>query len=162
MNNLTQPLWSLDSFLNHAFEHFDYTGEYFVLGVDLDRYDAYNPGKYLRGLLKDDLDGKTVRAFENYVGVVSSPPGPDFDNLTQMVNDYMERPPFNFPNPLNFFGGVKRVRHQSLSLSFFCVTLELSHQSVYATTHRPHHYYPLLLSLLIFFLTSVLSFFSRF
>ena len=97
-------LWTLD----------DYAGEYFVLGVDLDRYDTDNPGKYLRGLLKDDLDGKAVHAFENYVGVVSSPPGPDFDNLTQMVNDYMERPPFNFPNPLNFFGGVKRVKTSHL------------------------------------------------
>lgn len=103
-----QFLWILD----------DNAGEYFVLGVDLDRYDTDNPGKYLRGLLKDDLDGKAVHAFENYVGVVSSPPGPDFDNLTQMVNDYMERPPFNFPNPLNFFGGVKRVKTSHLSFRF--------------------------------------------
>ena len=85
-------------------------GEYFVLGVDLDRYDADNPSKYLRGLLKDDLDRKAIEAFENYVGVVGSPSGADFDNFTQMVNDYLERPPFNFPNPLTYFGGVKRVQ----------------------------------------------------
>ena len=84
-------------------------GEYFVLGVDLDRYDVDNPSKYLRGLLKDDLDRKAIEAFENYVGVVGSPSGSDFDNFTQMVNDYLERPPFNFPNPLTYFGGVKRV-----------------------------------------------------
>ena len=86
-----------------------YLGEYFVLGVDVERYDVDNPSKYLRGLLKDDIDTKAIQAFENYVGVVSSPLV-DFDNFTQMVNDYMEKPPFNFPNPLNYFGGVKRVR----------------------------------------------------
>lgn len=93
--------------------HFSWSrlaGEYFVLGVDLDRYDVDNPSKYLRGLLKDDLDRKAIEAFENYVGVVGSPSGADFDNFTQMVNDYLERPPFNFPNPLTYFGGVKRVQ----------------------------------------------------
>ena len=74
----------------------------------MERYDVENPSKYLRGLLKDDIDLKAIHAFENYVGVVSSPLV-DFDNFTQMVNDYMEKPPFNFPNPLNYFGGVKRV-----------------------------------------------------
>ena len=86
----------------------DVQGEYFVLGVDVERYDVENPSKYLRGLLKDDIDSKAIQAFENYIGVVSSPLV-DFDNFTQMVNDYMEKPPFNFPNPLNYFGGVKRV-----------------------------------------------------
>ncbi len=97
-----------------------YIGEYFVLGVDLDRYDVDNPSKYLRGLLKDDLDRKAIEAFENYVGVVGSPSGSDFDNFTQMVNDYLERPPFNFPNPLTYFGGVKRVLSTfSLLLLFY-------------------------------------------
>lgn len=85
-------------------------GEYFVLGVDLDRYDADNPSKYLRGSLKDDLDQKAIKAFENYVGVVGSPSGADFDNFTQMVNDYLERPPFNFFNPLTSYGVGKRVQ----------------------------------------------------
>lgn len=89
-----------------------YTGEYFVLGVDLDRYDVDKPRKYMRGLLQDgaqDLDRKAIKAFENYLGVVGSPSSTDFDNFSQMVNDYLERPPFNFPNPLTNFGGVKRV-----------------------------------------------------
>ena len=85
-------------------------GEYFVLGVDLDRYDFDSPSKYLRGLLKDGLDRKAIEAFANYLGVVSSPSGPDFDNFTHMVNDYLERAPFNFMNPLKNIGGVKRVR----------------------------------------------------
>ncbi len=113
------------------------------MGVDLDRYDTDNPGKYLRGLLKDDLDGKAVHAFENYVGVVSSPPGPDFDNLTQMVNDYMERPPFNFPNPLNFFGGVKRVKTSHLGFRFTTAgtsarLLPAASSFPFTTTHRSH------------------------
>lgn len=77
--------------------------------MDLDRYDFDSPSKYLRGLLKDGLDRKAIEAFANYLGVVSSPSGPDFDNFTHMVNDYLERPPFNFTNPLKNIGGVKRV-----------------------------------------------------
>ncbi|XP_046653495.1 guanylate cyclase 32E-like isoform X2 [Daphnia pulicaria] len=91
-------------------------GEYFVLGVDLDRYDADNPSKYLRGSLKDDLDQKAIKAFENYVGVVGSPSGADFDNFTQMVNDYLERPPFNFFNPLTSYGVGKRIRSEAAYL----------------------------------------------
>ena len=96
-----------------------------MLGVDLDRYDPDNPSKYLRGLLNDNLDQKAVEAFENYIGVVSSPSGADFDNFTQMVNEYLERPPFSFPNPLNFFGGVKRVS-SLFNLNIFSLSLLLS------------------------------------
>lgn len=120
VNEYVHPSFSC-CILKNSFSHFTIEfessfflirklGEYFVLGVDLDRYDADNPSKYLRGLLKDDLDRKAIEAFENYVGVVGSPSGADFDNFTQMVNDYLERPPFNFPNPLTYFGGVKRVK----------------------------------------------------
>ena len=80
-----------------------------MLGVDVERYDADNPGKYLRGLLKENIDSKAVEAFKNYVGVVSSP-SVDLENFTILVNEWMEKEPFNFPNPLNYFGGVKRVR----------------------------------------------------
>jgi hypothetical protein len=83
-------------------------GEYFVLGVDVERYDPDNPSKYLCGLLKDEIDANAIGAFENYVGVVSSP-SVDFENFTYLVNKWMEREPFNFPNPLMYFGGVERV-----------------------------------------------------
>lgn len=91
------------------------SGEYFVVGVDIEQYDADNPAKYLRGLLRDDTDKVAEKAFRNYLGVVpSSPVG--FENFTMLVNSYMERPPFNFPNPLTYLGGTKRV---CLVLVFF-------------------------------------------
>ncbi|XP_050310703.1 guanylate cyclase 32E [Anthonomus grandis grandis] len=87
------------------------TGEYFVVGVDIEQYDQKNPSKYLRGLLRDsDLPNDLIaqRAYRNYIGIVpSSPIG--FENFSNLVNEYMERPPFNYPNPLAFFGGVKTL-----------------------------------------------------
>ena len=74
----------------------------------MERYDIDNPSKYMTGLLNDKIDIRATKAFENYISVVSSP-SMDFENFTIMVNEYMEKPPFNFPNPLIHIGGVKRV-----------------------------------------------------
>ena len=82
-----------------------------MVGVDIEQYDDKNPSKYLRGLLRDaDLpnDPLARSAYGSYLGVVpSSPVG--FENFTALVNKYMEKPPFNFPNPLAYFGGGKLV-----------------------------------------------------
>lgn len=62
----------------------------------------------MRGLLRDEIDPIARVAYRSYIGVVpSSPVG--FENFTMLVNAYMERPPFKFPNPLTHFGGAKRV-----------------------------------------------------
>lgn len=93
-------------------------GKYFVLGVDIEQYDSENPSKYLRGLLRDETDPVAQKAFRNYLGVVpSSPVG--FENFTILVNSYMEKPPFNFPNPLIFVGGSKRVRKITNFIVYF-------------------------------------------
>lgn len=93
-------------------------GEYFVVGVDIEQYDEENPDKYLKGLLRDETHPVAQKAFHSYIGVVpSSPVG--FENFTVLVNSYMERPPFNFPNPLTYFGIGKRV-----SISLDTVTFE--------------------------------------
>ncbi|CAH0555549.1 unnamed protein product [Brassicogethes aeneus] len=112
--------------LGHHYEHlglmlameekklFD-KGEYFVVGVDIEQYDNENPKKYLHGLLKDDVDPVAEKAYRSYLGVVpSSPVG--FLNFTNLVNSYMEKPPFNFPNPLTYFGGAKRIRAEAAYL----------------------------------------------
>lgn len=81
--------------------HF-FSGEYFVLGINLDRYDVGNPKKYLRGLLKKEeeaTDRKVIEAFENYIGVVGSPSSKQSKNFHKMVNNYLQRPPFNFTGP---------------------------------------------------------------
>ncbi|XP_074036399.1 guanylate cyclase 32E isoform X2 [Leptinotarsa decemlineata] len=83
-------------------------GEYFVVGVDIEQYDNKNPTKYLQGLLRDDADPIAKKAYRSYLGVVSSSPV-GFENFTSLVNFYMEKEPFKFPNPLTILGGVKRV-----------------------------------------------------
>lgn len=92
-----------------------------MVGVDIEQYDKKNPAKYLRGLLRDEADPVSQRAFRSYLGVVASSPVVK-ENFTLAVNKYMERPPFNFPNPLTNLGGVKRV-------SMFCVIGILGHFS---------------------------------
>ena len=84
-------------------------GEYFVVGVDTEQYDPDNPGKYLKALLREEPNPVAQRAFRSYLGVVPSPPG-GFENFSELVNLYMERPPFSFPNPLTHIGAYKTVR----------------------------------------------------
>ncbi|GAB6020731.1 hypothetical protein CHUAL_003395 [Chamberlinius hualienensis] len=90
-------------------------GEYFVVGVDVEQYDQDYPGKYLKGLLKEESEESAKLAFRSYVGVVGSPPV-GFENFTVKVNNYMETPPFNFPNLLTQFGGMKRIRAEAAYL----------------------------------------------
>lgn len=49
-------------------------GEYFVVGIDIEQYDASAPDKYLRGLLQDKTDIECIIAFKSYLGIVPSPP----------------------------------------------------------------------------------------
>ncbi|PSN49480.1 Receptor-type guanylate cyclase Gyc76C [Blattella germanica] len=90
-------------------------GEYFVVGVDTEQYDPDNPGKYLKALLRDEPNPMAQRAFRSYLGVVPSPPM-GFENFSAQVNIYMERPPFNFPNPLTYFGAYKTIRPEAAYL----------------------------------------------
>lgn len=79
-----------------------------MVGVDIEQYDEENPTKYFRGLLRDEIEPVAQRAYRSYLGIVpSSPVG--FENFSRLVNKYMERPPFEYPNPLEPVGGAKRV-----------------------------------------------------
>lgn len=49
-------------------------GEYFVVGIDIEQYDASAPDKYLRGLLQDKTDNDCITAFKSYLGILPSPP----------------------------------------------------------------------------------------
>ncbi|KAG8192121.1 hypothetical protein JTE90_027768 [Oedothorax gibbosus] len=84
------------------------SGEYFVVGVDIEQYELQKPKKYLRGLLRDEIEDDAKKAFQSYIGVVASPPT-GFEHFTAKVNAYMQLPPFNFPNPVSSFGGMKKV-----------------------------------------------------
>ncbi|VVC38134.1 Adenylyl cyclase class-4/guanylyl cyclase,Receptor, ligand binding region,Protein kinase [Cinara cedri] len=83
-------------------------GEYFVVGVDVEQYDAGDPAKYLTGMLSNKPDPVLEKAFRSFFSVVpTSPRG--FKNFSVKVNEYMEKPPFLFPNPLVQLGGVKQI-----------------------------------------------------
>ncbi|GIX67929.1 uncharacterized protein CEXT_50821 [Caerostris extrusa] len=82
-------------------------GEYYVVGVDIEQYESQNPRRYLKGLLRDEIEEVAKKAFQSYLGVVGSPPV-GFEDFTVKVNKYMQLPPFNFPNPVSRLGGMKR------------------------------------------------------
>ncbi|XP_055593126.1 speract receptor isoform X2 [Uranotaenia lowii] len=90
-------------------------GEYFVVGVDLEQYDAGLPKKYLHGLLQTEPDREAVAALQSYLGVVPSAPI-KFEEFAVKVNKYLELPPFNYRNPLVYFGGVKQIRAEAAYL----------------------------------------------
>lgn len=83
-------------------------GEYWVVGVDIEQYDEKRPDKYLRGLWQKEMDLSIVNAYRSYFSIVASAPI-NFMNFTLLVNDYRQKPPFNFTNPLAKVGGVVQV-----------------------------------------------------
>ncbi|TMW50809.1 hypothetical protein DOY81_004138, partial [Sarcophaga bullata] len=90
-------------------------GDYFVVGIDIEQYDADNPDKYLRGLLLDKPDKRAEQAFQSYLGIFPSATIA-FEEFAKKVNKYMEQPPFNFPNPLGYFGGTKQISAEAAYL----------------------------------------------
>ncbi|XP_020284969.1 guanylate cyclase 32E isoform X2 [Pseudomyrmex gracilis] len=83
-------------------------GEYFVVGVDIEQYDENHPDKYLRGLWQEKIDLSVVNAYRSYFSIVASAPI-NFMNFTRLVNEYRQKPPFNFTNPLATIGGVVQI-----------------------------------------------------
>ncbi|XP_063226249.1 guanylate cyclase 32E isoform X2 [Bacillus rossius redtenbacheri] len=90
-------------------------GEYWVVGVDVEQYDQADPAKYLRGLLHRRATPGAGKAFRNYLGVAATPQA-GFDNFTELVNHYMQLPPFNYPNPLDHIGRSKKIRAEAAYL----------------------------------------------
>ncbi|XP_055383503.1 speract receptor [Condylostylus longicornis] len=91
------------------------SGEYFVVGVDIEQYDKSEPEKYLRGLLLETIDKTVEEAYRSYMGIFPSASN-KFEEFAKQVNKYMELPPFNFPNPLGYFGGTKKIRAEAAYL----------------------------------------------
>ncbi|KAK0087232.1 hypothetical protein PV325_001474 [Microctonus aethiopoides] len=83
-------------------------GEYWVVGVDIEQYDAQQPDKYLRGLWQKQTDTSILRAYKSYFSIVASAPV-NFDNFTRLIHEYRQKPPFNFSNPLAHVGGVVQI-----------------------------------------------------
>ncbi|KAI8122202.1 Receptor-type guanylate cyclase Gyc76C [Lucilia cuprina] len=90
-------------------------GDYFVVGIDIEQYDASKPEKYMRGLLMEKSDERAEKAFQSYLGIFPTAPL-GFQEFAKEVNKYMEQPPFNFPNPLGYFGGSKQISAEAAYL----------------------------------------------
>ncbi|XP_030571352.1 speract receptor isoform X2 [Drosophila novamexicana] len=90
-------------------------GDYFVVGIDIEQYEPAKPEKYLRGLLMENVEPLAAQAFQSYLGIVPTAPV-SFATFANEVNKYMERPPFNFPNPLGLFGGAKQISAEAAYL----------------------------------------------
>lgn len=50
-----------------------YAGEYFVVGLDIEIYDAADPEKYLKGILHKEQEPWVGHAFQSYLAVLPSP-----------------------------------------------------------------------------------------
>ncbi|XP_013413758.1 guanylate cyclase 32E [Lingula anatina] len=78
------------------------SGEYFVVGVYIDDFQINDSQKFLKDIYNDKnkpVDEQTRKAFRSFLGVIQSPPVyPDYNNFTTLVNEYAEKPPFNFVN----------------------------------------------------------------
>lgn len=79
-----------------------------MVGVDIEQYDEKRPDKYFRGLWQKKTNSSILKAYRSYFSVVASTPIYS-KNFTRMVNEYRQRPPFNFTNPLANIGGIIQV-----------------------------------------------------
>lgn len=79
-----------------------------MVGVDIEQYDEKRAHKYLRGLWQKETDLSIVNAYRSYFSIVASAPI-NFMNFTRNVNEYRQKPPFNFTNPLANVGGIVQV-----------------------------------------------------
>ncbi len=83
-------------------------GEYFVVGISIEPYDPRNPEKYLKDSFKQEVMSGLQEYYKNYLGIVPSP-AQDFEKFSRKVNEYLEKPPFHFGNPLAALGKEKKV-----------------------------------------------------
>ncbi|XP_024220627.1 guanylate cyclase 32E [Bombus impatiens] len=83
-------------------------GEYWVVGVDIEQYDEKRPDKYFRGLWQKKTNSSILKAYRSYFSVVASAPIYS-KNFTRMVNQYRQKHPFYFTNPLANMGGIIQI-----------------------------------------------------
>ncbi|XP_014668348.1 PREDICTED: guanylate cyclase 32E-like isoform X2 [Priapulus caudatus] len=80
-------------------------GDYFVVGVHFDQYNPEDPEEYIKGVLQTHVDTRSRRAFQSYIGIISSAPVyPAFQHFSAKVDSYLESPPFSHPNPFKTKG----------------------------------------------------------
>ena len=73
-----------------------------MVGVSTETYNDREPDVYVRGLLKKHPDSRSLRILQSYFSIIASAPI-GYSNFTDKINEYRQRPPFNFKNPLKIF-----------------------------------------------------------
>lgn len=93
-----------------------------MVGVDIEQYDKYRPDKYLHGLLEENTNPSLLRAYESYFSIVGS--ATDYsDNFTNIINEYRKKPPFNFINPIENYGGVVQVSNLFTDIFIYSICI---------------------------------------
>ncbi|XP_076458574.1 speract receptor-like [Babylonia areolata] len=86
------------------------SGDYFVVGVCLNAYDHSNSRNFLEGVFSTRATEKTSLAFRHFVGLIHSPPvEPGYSAFQRVVDQYLERPPFNQTNPMRNINGTRNI-----------------------------------------------------
>ncbi|PVD38413.1 hypothetical protein C0Q70_01028 [Pomacea canaliculata] len=92
-------------------------GEYFVIGVCLEPYYPENPETFLEGVFDYDVTERSALAFRHFVGLIHSPPvQPGYKAFQKIVDEYLEKQPFNFTNPLRNMSTFRRIRPEAAYL----------------------------------------------
>ncbi|XP_054008171.1 guanylate cyclase 32E [Hylaeus anthracinus] len=83
-------------------------GDYWVVGVDIEQYDEKQPDKYFWDLWQRKTNSSILKAYRSYFSVVASAQIYS-TNFTRLVNEYRQKPPFNFTNPLPNISDVVQI-----------------------------------------------------
>ncbi|CAB0035081.1 unnamed protein product [Trichogramma brassicae] len=98
----------VEQHLNNPFDkiiaetHRETRRQYWVVGVNTETYNDREPDVYVRGLLKKYPDSRSLRILRSYFSVIGSAPI-GYLSFANRVDEYRQRPPFNFKNPLKSF-----------------------------------------------------------
>ena len=83
----------------------------------MEPYDFMNPEKYLKDKFNQEIKLDVKEYYRSYLGIVPSPVQ-GFKNFSSKVNEYLDKPPFSFENPLAHFGKEKKVSLYTSNVSF--------------------------------------------
>lgn len=91
-------------FLRFSSPH-NHEGEYFVVGMDIEQYDASDPEKYLKGILHSEQEPWVGEAYQSYLAVLPSPLI-GFDDFAKKVRRKSVCPPGQFVGLESFHVGA--------------------------------------------------------
>ncbi|XP_070580962.1 guanylate cyclase 32E-like [Ptychodera flava] len=75
-------------------------GEYIVIAIEPKQYDESQAAGYLQDPYEIGYSPEVISAYQSLLVLVATPPLSDtYRNFTRTVDEYAERPPFNYENP---------------------------------------------------------------